>query len=79
MIHTTSAALGSFERQSAWSLTGLSLGLIVGVLVAENIVFKQGREMESDGFGAKAIDRTEGVMELAEPDRMRLLEARAEE
>jgi hypothetical protein len=47
--------------------------------VAENIVPKRGREMESDGFCAKAIDRTGGVMELAEPDRMRLLEARAEE
>lgn len=35
--------------------------------------------MESDGFCAKAIDRTEGVMELAEPDRMRLFDTRAEE
>lgn len=55
------------------------MGLNIGVFVAENIVFKRGRGMENAGFSAKVMERVGGGMEVAEPDRTRPLEARAEE
>jgi hypothetical protein len=79
ITHTMSATLCSFEGQLSWSLTGLPLiGLNIGV-VAENIVSKRGRGMENAGFSAKVMEREGGGMEVAEPDRARPLEARAEE
>lgn len=42
---------------------------MIGVLAAENIVFKRGRIVGIDGFSANVMVRVGDTIELAEPDR----------
>jgi len=64
----------SFGSQLTWLLTGSLLiePWHVGVRVTEEIEFKEGRGMESDGPRAKIKGRPGEGIALAERDRIRL-------